>query len=646
MPISSRQVKVACLACRAHKTRCDGQSPCASCHQNHRQCVYRPSRRGGARRGAKYENAKKQQQDRQADIGIHHLSPLVDDGVTGPSSDDTVGASCPTSPPHRVPGSSFDARGAIALRAYMTEKDLLNAYYIYIHPYLPLLPPPPFPQTEDRSLEIFPPESPDWSAVPFERRSPLALALSALLVLIPPASDLTPLSEPATSLRASYSQLYIRAADELLQAHARPAEPTWASLFATPASSSWSPLHPQVPADLDCVLAMLALAVHEYCQAGNRKQMRARAYQAITAAMDISLHSLGVDDPSLTLTDAHKRTWWMTMYLVTQSAIFNHAEPIILKDDPRIRMPYPEFRGCREPWPVLMEAQDALRRAGLLARKLAQTCRNGAIPSQAFTDDIRRLDAELVTIGSRLDKSRCITNQDGAETFAARNLWVIAIQFVHTARIKLHRFNAFADKPLFLDKHCDLTTFGLDDLAGCPSTASSPSDNFILNASPALPFTARSSARICLKSALVICRIARTMPAPNARFSELSTAAGTDTAGPLRGSYPRSLPYLACAGMQACYVLLMLVRLVRACVALDDLGGCWGLLDSPEPGTEVQEAERVMEEMRNGIAAVRASLAGDGVFGGVLPMAREVDATYLVYCQGGGCICDEKVSCM
>ncbi|KAG2421263.1 hypothetical protein HFD88_000879 [Aspergillus terreus] len=551
-------------------------------------------------------------------------------------SDDIVGASCPTSPPHRVPSSSYDARGATAFRTYMTEKDLLNAYYIYIHPYLPLLPPPPFPQTEDRPLEIFPPESPDWSAVPLEHRSPLALALSALLVLIPPASDLTPISEPATSLRASYSQFYIRAADDLLQAHVRPAEPTWASLFATPASSSWSPLHPQVPADLDCVLAMLALAVHEY---------------ALTAAMDLSLHNLGVDDPGLTLTDAHKRTWWMTMYLVTQSAIFNHAEPIILKGDPRIRMPYPEFRGCREVRPhsqpqaihhtniTSMTPPNGSPRcppkSGPPRPETSTNTPQRRHPFQGSSDDIRRLDIELVALSSRLDKSRCITNQEGAETFAARNLWVIAIQFVHTARIKLHRLNAFADKPLFLDKHCDLTTFGLEDLAGRPSTTSSPSDNFILNPSLALPFIAESSARICLKSALVICRIARTIPAPNARFSELSTDADADTAVPVRGSYPRSLPYLACAGMQACYVLFMLVRLVRACVALGDLGGCLGLLDSPESGTEVQEAERVMEEMRNGIAAVRASLAGDGVFGGVLGMAREVDATYLAYFQEG-----------
>ena len=61
---------------------------------------------------------------------------------------------------------------------------------------------------------------------------------------------------------------------------------------------------------------MLALAVHEYCQAEHRKQMRARAYQALTAAMDLSLHNLGVDDPGLTLTDAHKRTWWMTVCFV------------------------------------------------------------------------------------------------------------------------------------------------------------------------------------------------------------------------------------------------------------------------------------------------------------------------------------------
>ncbi|KAJ5182682.1 Transcription factor, partial [Penicillium capsulatum] len=48
------------IASRTSKTRCDGRNPCSTCVANQRHCHYRPSRRGGARRGERYENAKRQ----------------------------------------------------------------------------------------------------------------------------------------------------------------------------------------------------------------------------------------------------------------------------------------------------------------------------------------------------------------------------------------------------------------------------------------------------------------------------------------------------------------------------------------------------------------------------------------------------------
>lgn len=201
----------------------------------------------------------------------------------------------------------------------------------------------------------------------------------------------------------------------------------------------------------------------------------------------------------------------------------------------------------------------------------------------------------------------------------------------HSSRIKLHRFIAFQDKPLFLDKHCDLATVSLDDLTAIPPTLS---QGWMLNPESDFPFTAQHSARVCLKSSLVIARILRNLPCPDPSFSESSPIG--DTVGPPKhASYPRSLPYLACCSMQSCYVLIMLVRLVRSCLYLGDISPCHFLLSDPEPGSEVQDAERLVEEMRNGIASLHASLTADSIFGGVSRMAREVEATYRAYFPEG-----------
>lgn len=73
-------------------------------------------------------------------------------------------------------------------------------------------------------------------------------------------------------------------------------------------------LHPDVPVELESVLALCVLAVYEYSQRGNIRKMQDRAGQALVAAMGMSLHCLGKDEGRYS--EAKRRAWWMTVSLV------------------------------------------------------------------------------------------------------------------------------------------------------------------------------------------------------------------------------------------------------------------------------------------------------------------------------------------
>lgn len=78
-----------------------------------------------------------------------------------------------------------------------------------------------------------------------------------------------------------------------------------------------------------------------------------------------------------------------------------------------------------------MKAQDALMKAGNIAKELAKK-RSKTNLLKSTAEDIRRLDSTVVNLGIQLDTSRCVTNEEGAEPSAARNLRAIALLFVHT----------------------------------------------------------------------------------------------------------------------------------------------------------------------------------------------------------------------
>ena len=153
------------------------------------------------------------------------------------------------------------------------------------------------------------------------------------------------------------------------------------------------------------------------------------------------------------------------------------------------------------------------------------------------------------------------------------------------------------------------------------------------------PFTEEQSTQICLGAALVLSRTLRAIPWPNSSYSDASTSTTPlEAVGQLSGAsmlpsnhirYPRSLPYMACCGMQGCYVLMMLLRKVRTSLSVNDLSSCRYLLGHTEPATERQDAERFIEELRHGAKAICSFMSSNAVFGSVSYMAREVEAIYI-----------------
>jgi hypothetical protein len=142
-----------------------------------------------------------------------------------------------------------------------------------------------------------------------------------------------------------------------------------------------------------------------------------------------------------------------------------------------------------------------------------------------------------------------------------------------SARIKLHRYSAFSDLPVFTKPYCDLkqapTNFDMgfvEDLAewltSCACDGQSQtSSNVTLDESPSsetsrqcckdtsassvvLPFSKHESSRICLASALNIVQAFEALPYPLTESGD-------------RAPVPRTLPSFACCAMQAAYALLM-----------------------------------------------------------------------------------------
>ncbi|KAF7628283.1 Zn(II)2Cys6 transcription factor [Aspergillus flavus] len=620
LPIKA-PVKLACLPCRAIKTRCDGQNPCTNCYNNRRECRYRPSRRGGARKGNAFKAKKRAIAATNTPSPFLSLDPIETQGLPYALANiqDVRDLSVGDLTSDENSNPAFEL-GSLAIRAYGCEADLINAYYVFIHPYFPVLPPPAVAQYEDRPFAIsLRTVQANQTFLPYWPTSPFALALSAILVLFPLPEDPHSMSETAASARRSYAELYANAAMSSIENWSDLPEPATRLTSTAGGPTRWSSLHPDLPWKLESILALVLLGMYELCQRGNFSKMRARTNQALTTAVDLSLHTADPDEPGCS--DAQSRAWWMTMFLSYHSSILSNSSPIILIDDPRISTPYPVFRGCLEPWPLLAKAQDTLLQTCNLAKELEKEDSRSS-QSPTLIDRIRELNSRISSIAAESDRYRCVTNRQGAECFAPRNLWAIASAIIHSARIRLHRFRAFLDHPLFLGEHCGLTSINRIDFLNS-SHPLSPSR--ITKIHSTFPFTEQESAAICLKSSLAVSRVFRHLTPPNLYYTDAPSDNEASPRSSTSRFCPRSLPYMACCQMQSFYALTMLLRRVRTSLSSGDLQACYHLLSQPEPGSEVQDAERLVEELRNGLESLSASMIADVAFEGVVGMVQEIE---------------------
>jgi hypothetical protein len=262
--------------------------------------------------------------------------------------------------------------------------------------------------------------------------------------------------------------------------------------------------------------------------------------------------------------------------------------------------------------------------SNVLARSNLPLQPSHAIHSEAMTE---RTTAQGIRAISRIKLSRLATHK------ISRNRHVNALP---SAQIKIHRFRAFSDIPIFLKKHCDLTvansintvsksasrTFersdGISNIGCCskmdqfqqrspseyaPSSTSSLSSKFqtlpqysFVNE---FPYSCPHSARACLKASLMISQMFQNLPLPQP-LTESGAPPQVLQLLP-QNQYPRTMPSFACCLMQGSYALLMVYHKTRVDnLVLPGLGSAQASHPSNQFNEEFRQAlERIIAAVTN-----------------------------------------------
>jgi len=146
--------------------------------------------------------------------------------------------------------------------------------------------------------------------------TPLPLALSAILALIPLPDDTDARGEKSTWDRRvqahKFAQASFEALDnesELIDSMINPKD----ALSNGATCSHRALFHPGVPLDLETNITLLLLSVYEYIQRGNIKKMMNRGAQSLMLALDSRLYSSKGEEDQFA--EARRRVWWTTVSL-------------------------------------------------------------------------------------------------------------------------------------------------------------------------------------------------------------------------------------------------------------------------------------------------------------------------------------------
>ncbi|KAF9891069.1 hypothetical protein FE257_005004 [Aspergillus nanangensis] len=273
---------------------------------------------------------------------VPNRHPIVTDCSSRPRQYDLVGI-------QTASGAPRTAYGAIIRQ--------LDAYYQFIHPCFPILPPS---TTSRRSPTCIVDRTSSWFELPYRPRSCLSLAIASILALIPHPLDPEPTSKVSRARRLIYSRVFAQLSILRIDVDCGSGSTT-----TTTTTTTWPhgepPFHPDLPVDLEKIDALLILSIYEYIHRGNFVKMQYRAGQALTMALDRGLNCLQEeeDDEERRFVEAKRRTWWMTYYCVLQSYMLGNSLPSIMNEID-LGTPYPHFSADPNGWAVLIETQQAL----------------------------------------------------------------------------------------------------------------------------------------------------------------------------------------------------------------------------------------------------------------------------------------------
>ncbi|KMU78827.1 hypothetical protein CISG_01867 [Coccidioides immitis RMSCC 3703] len=481
-----------------------------------------------------------------------------------------------------------------------------------------IVPSPPRTEGLDSPLEL--PSSPDMTSdnppLVYHPKSPVTLAISAGLARVPHPADPDPSSSESILIRRAYSHRFARAALDRVEAESELTEscdsPAQALLNEQPIPKRLT-VHPKHARELESILALLILSVYEYTQRGNLVKMRNRAGEAYVKALNMSLHTQGREDDIFA--EARRRAWWMTGSIVSNTA------PAILVTDPHFVTPLPLFSADSDAWAVLVQAQQVLVSATQYVCDLNRALRGRADMSRIY-ERVKKLDfwALAALSQANIHPPPHVSALDAyrSEAITANSVRAIARIKISSARIKIHRFRAFLDIPIFIKKHCDLTCASIgsadteststeqraDSKVSCCSASLSqvptPSDISPSVSPPAsdastyswvseesFPFSNYDSTSICLESALTIAQMFDSLPYPHPPYGDRPPGGFTPSCDPM----PRTMPSFACCAMQSSYAMLMLYY--KSCITKHNA-----------ENTPLSNTDQLRERLRHGLRCV------------------------------------------
>lgn len=226
-----------------------------------------------------------------------------------------------------------------------------------------------------------------------------------------------------------------------------------------PTSVHRRPFHRHLPLDLEANVTLMLLAVYEYTQRGNIKKMMNRGGQSLMLALDAKLYQAkSWDDP---YAEARKRVWWSTYINVCQGSIASNTSCAIELHDPRFTIGFPSITADPEAFPFFIRCQQAIVEATQYVIDHTEVLKNGGDLSIMYnrTIEMENRLAELSKTADAwfiYDRSPVDQPVDQSEAVVAKTLRAIARMKINSARIKIHRYCAFIDQPIFQKRHCDL----------------------------------------------------------------------------------------------------------------------------------------------------------------------------------------------